>query len=1763
MNRKRVISWILIFAMVIGFAPVNIYASDVPQKQEVAAENDFDFEASSGTIKKYKGNAEEVVVPKEINGVAVKHIGTGAIAGKKNLTKIVLPEGIETIADQAFMANSELKEINFPDSLKTIGHSIFMIDKALEGELTLGSNLELLDRFTFGDGSRLGSQNVKLNIAPGKTKLTILRGTFGSEQTNVDIPLERPLLIKVNAFRTEEPVTLDFGTIDVQKGIPKEELLKTLQEKVPLNLYLTENDYKSMTEVGKGYELPIDWKVDAVDTNSTDEVTIKNSFTYNDDKLREALSIGPEIKFSSGNLDEFLQNIKVVGKLNFKEVVAPEEPSEDDSKFVASDFTYDGATITGFSKNGLKKFETLKEVNLPEKSTDGETITAIGKSAFRGKGIEKVTIPETVTLIDDVAFNNNNLKEIKLPSKLEKAGMSAFGLNKIAEVTIPGTLKEIPNGMFSTNISTKIVIEDGVETIGTSAFTGCKIDRLELPASVKSVGRMAFSGGSTPQSGKLKELILHEGLEVIGKGAFQKNNLTEVKMPSSLKEIGNNAFFGNGQVVQLKTTNKAHLDFNNKKSLKNQEFVLTEEEPTVDEWTQEDFTYGKFDYKNRMEEETFKFGITGFSDKGKAKIANNPDLVIPKEVTIDGEVKQIEGIGKHAFKGIKMNSVTFSEVDKGIGYVIKDSAFEDTGLTKVTLPEGLISIETRVFMNDNLTEIYIPSTVWKIGSEAFFGNKISTLDISDDVNMIQIDNHSFERNKLSLVKLPYSIFKFRDYVFKDNPGYENSGVVRLETRNPEHLKSTTYIVPSNDYHKVVLVTTDVNRSELFKELQAVKSIVREDYKKDDLAEFDKVLEEAKAIFKDQKSTQEQIDKAFDDLVKAETKLRKSAPDRSKLRDSIKKAEELIPEMFEKESYNAMKAELDKAKKVLANVDSTADEVKAAQENLDKAMDNLVINKNALYTSEDFTYKGNAITGFSESGKAKFKVNKDLVLPDTNPDGEDIEVIGKGAFSLEKDPGVKFGTDTVSSANGMKSLKLPKHLKRIEESAFRLNNFKNVDFPETLEYIGIAAFNGNRLEKVILPDSVTVVEGGAFSLNQITELRLSPNMKKVADGTFSRNIKLKELVIPEGIEVIGGSAFQGCPLTSLSISSTVKEIKQRAFTGQQLEELTIPGNVKKIGKQAFAHNIKWKRLKKLTLEEGIEEIGDSAFRFSLLLETNLPKSLKKLSDTAFRNAETTDKKPVVVKLYTKNPDHLKFNNEKSLVNQKVILKPGEIVPIPEIKAEDIEKEVVKQGEKIDVTDNIKNLPEKATVKDITEPKIDTNKPGEYTAKVEVTFENGAKRIVEVPVVVEKKEEVTPGEIVPIPEIKAEDIEKEVVKQGEKIDVTDNIKNLPEKATVKDITEPKIDTNKPGEYTAKVEVTFENGSKRIVEVPVVVEKKEEVTPVDPVEPTDPTDPTIPTDPTTPVEPTTPTENIKDTDTLKEIFEKIPSTRIAGRNRQLTAVEVSKTLFEKADTVIITSSDKMVDSLAASPKGIAINAPTLFVEKDSIMDEVIQEIKRLNPSKIIIAGGEESISDDVAKQLQQLGIKQQRIAGADRFETAVKLGEEIRRNSSNKTDVILVNGYNSIDALTAGSLAAKLNIPILLTGSDQLNKTTEKALKNWNIQNVIIVGGHTQVSETIASQLKNDGVNTSRLAGRTRVETALEVAKAVNSDPDKVIFANKDAFADALLAPYLSNAEKAPIVLIDKDEASVSVKQYLRDNEIKNGIILGGEKSIEEYK
>ena len=288
-------------------------------------------------------------------------------------------------------------------------------------------------------------------------------------------------------------------------------------------------------------------------------------------------------------------------------------------------------------------------------------------------------------------------------------------------------------------------------------------------------------------------------------------------------------------------------------------------------------------------------------------------------------------------------------------------------------------------------------------------------------------------------------------------------------------------------------------------------------------------------------------------------------------------------------------------------------------------------------------------------------------------------------------------------------------------------------------------------------------------------------------------------------------------------------------------------------------------------------------------TNLPEEVKVEIKT---KADTSQlgKSKVVLKLIFSDTS----SKEVEVPIKVIEREDGKLItPIPTIGAENIIKEKVSYNGKINLLDNIKNLPSEAKVEDISET-IDTKTPGIYIGKVKVTFKGGSSRIVEIPVEVlaplsdsynpstkevevNLNEDVSPeklkdgitnlpenanveiktkadtskagqtkavlklifsdssskevevpvkvvdkisGKIItPIPTIKVEDIIKEEVLYNGKIDLSDNIKNLPDGAKLEDISEA-IDTNTPGSYVGKVKVTFKDGSSRIVEVPVEV-------------------------------------------------------------------------------------------------------------------------------------------------------------------------------------------------------------------------------------------------------------------------------------------------------------------------------------------------------
>ncbi|MDU2500011.1 Rib/alpha-like domain-containing protein [Finegoldia magna] len=141
----------------------------------------------------------------------------------------------------------------------------------------------------------------------------------------------------------------------------------------------------------------------------------------------------------------------------------------------------------------------------------------------------------------------------------------------------------------------------------------------------------------------------------------------------------------------------------------------------------------------------------------------------------------------------------------------------------------------------------------------------------------------------------------------------------------------------------------------------------------------------------------------------------------------------------------------------------------------------------------------------------------------------------------------------------------------------------------------------------------------------------------------------------------------------------------------------------------------------------------------------------------------------------------------------------------------------EGETIEaekLIDNLQNLPANTTFEFKEKP--DTTTAGTIDVTIIVKYSDGSIDEVKSTIIVQKQAAI----ITPIPEVEAID---EIVEFGKIYDLTDNIKNLPEKATVEDITEKgAIDTKTSGNYIGKVKVTFENGEARIVRVKVVVNK-----------------------------------------------------------------------------------------------------------------------------------------------------------------------------------------------------------------------------------------------------------------------------------------------------------------------------------------------------
>ena len=475
--------------------------------------NQFEFDGK-GTITKYIGSDEVVVIPDPIGDVKVTNIGNMAFAKNTNIKKVVLNEGLENIGASAFQACSLLKEVEFKTNLKEIGNMAFALtvienltlpeglttigEKAfynakklkkvdfvdslqeiktaafsgctlLEGEIKFGPNLKYVGKDAF---KKCNIDKINYNIDSQGNKLLLHENIFLNKKT-LNLPKDREIVIfTTSRGAISGNIEISLGEIDVNSA-DKSELNRILKEKI--KIYYAQDAGK---EIGIVENDGIDWNLDNL---------IGNKVTING-KFKEVPN------YPESNATRELYTIKVT--LNFKKS-NNEWTSKDftsgECAYTATDGQYFG--ITGLTDSGKEKLEKTKRIEIPKyiENTDGskKLVEGIGKEAFKNMGIEGITFPSDLDckkdfVIDAGAFLGNNISSLNIPNYVKFIDSEAFKGNKLTSLYIPASVLRIGNASFQGNEISKLEFSDDVELIQIDnySFSGNRIKEVHLPYSI-------------------------------------------------------------------------------------------------------------------------------------------------------------------------------------------------------------------------------------------------------------------------------------------------------------------------------------------------------------------------------------------------------------------------------------------------------------------------------------------------------------------------------------------------------------------------------------------------------------------------------------------------------------------------------------------------------------------------------------------------------------------------------------------------------------------------------------------------------------------------------------------------------------------------------------------------------------------------------------------------------------------------------------------------------------------------------------------------------------------------------------------------------------------------------------------------------------------------------------------------------------------------------------------------------------------------------
>lgn len=276
-----------------------------------------------------------------------------------------------------------------------------------------------------------------------------------------------------------------------------------------------------------------------------------------------------------------------------------------------------------------------------------------------------------------------------------------------------------------------------------------------------------------------------------------------------------------------------------------------------------------------------------------------------------------------------------------------------------------------------------------------------------------------------------------------------------------------------------------------------------------------------------------------------------------------------------------------------------------------------------------------------------------------------------------------------------------------------------------------------------------------------------------------------------------------------------------------------------------------------------------------------------------------------------------------------------------------------------------------------------------------------------------------------------------------------------------------------------------------------------------------------------------------------------RIAGYTQYDTSSDIAKEGWTQSDYAILAFGVNYPDALAAAPLAKKYNAPILLTEAKELTPITKQTLQDLKIKTVFLVGGTAVVSLNVENQVKDLGINVVRLAGYDRYDTAIEIAKQL----GDVQEIFVVSGDDYADALSISPIAASKNAAIVLVPKDHLTDSIKSFLSLNKIAQTYLIGTMEQISVSVSNLFPN----VERITGSDKYDRNVAVLNRfeTNFDLSKIYIATGNGFADALAGSVYAATQNAPIVLVD-NRYNHNTGDYLNTNRsiIKQINILGGE-------